>query len=130
MTEEEVYRLPFDIKRHKSLPYHTPIEIMIGPNGDISYALPSHQEFLIKKAMKRNGWTREQLMDACPPEYYFDFMRWLIPKSGDYIPVWESGILGYPLTMPQQTALKSLKLHGLYRGVIPKNSDISSDLML
>ena len=123
LTEEEVYRLPFDIKRHKSLPYHTPIEVMIGPNGDISYALPSHQEFLIKKAMKRNGWTREQLMDACPPEYYFDFMRWLISQSGGYVPVWEIGIPNYPLTKPQQAALLKLKLHGLYHGMVSGISD-------
>lgn len=119
LTEDEVYRLPFDIERHKSLPYHTPIEVMIGPSGDISYAFPSHQEFLINKAMKKNGWTREQLMDACPPAYFFDFMRWLIPESGGFIPVWEIGVLDYPLTKPQQAALRKLKLHGLYRGLIP-----------
>lgn len=122
MTEEEVFALPFDIERHKSLPYHIGLEAMISSDGQIEYALPSHQEFLIKKARERNGWTRQELMDACPPEYYFDFMTWLIPQSGGYIPVWESCILNYPLTKPQLAALRRLKLAGLYKGYIPKTS--------
>ena len=85
---------------------------MIAPNGAAVYALPSHQEFLVKRAMEMHNWTREELMDACPPEYYADFMNWLIPLSGGWIPVWPIGILNYPLTRPQVALLRSSKWLG------------------
>ena len=69
--------------------------------------------------MELHHWTREALMDACPPEFYGDFMRWLIPLAGGWIPVWPIGILDYPLTRPQVGLLRRLKLAGLYRGHIP-----------
>ena len=95
MTDDEILRLPFDIARHKAARY-LDLEIMVAPNGTAVYALPSHQEFLIKRAMELHHWTREALMDACPPEFYGDFMRWLIPLAGGWIPVWPIGILDYP----------------------------------
>ena len=119
MSEDELYLLPFSIERHKSVPYHLELEVMIAPNGEIEYALPSHQEFLIKKAMEANHWTRDELMAACPPEYHFDFMNWLIPQAGGFVPVWEIGVLNYPLTKEQVEALRKLKMAGLYRGYIP-----------
>ena len=120
MTEEEIFKLPFDIERHKSAPYHIALEVMISPEGDVAYALPSHQEFLIAKAMEINNWSRDELMEKCPPEYYADFMTWLIPRAGRYVPVWKCGVLRYPLTSKQISALKKLKLAGLYRGYVPK----------
>lgn len=119
MINDEFYDLPFDITRHKSIP-HLSLEVMIAPDGTISYALPSHQEFLIAEAMVRNGWTRQELMDACPKEYYGNFMNWLIPQSGGFVPVWDVGVLEYPLTKKQVGALRQLKMAGLYRGFIPK----------
>ena len=118
MTDDEILRLPFDIARHKAARY-LDLESMVAPNGTAVYALPSHQEFLIKRAMELHHWTREALMDACPPEFYGDFMRWLIPLAGGWIPVWPIGILDYPLTRPQVGLLRRLKLAGLYRGHIP-----------
>lgn len=115
---EEILAQPFDIQRHKAAKY-LELELMIHPNGDMVYAIPSHQEFLIQKAMELHGWTREQLMDACPREFYLDFMQWLIPTAGGWIPVWPIGILNYPLTHKQVAALRRLKMSGLYRGYIP-----------
>lgn len=51
------------------------MEVMISPDGEISYAVPSHQEFLIRKAMDANGWSRDKLMDACPPKFKNEGMR-------------------------------------------------------
>ena len=107
MTDDEILRLPFDITRHKAARY-LDLEIMVAPNGAAVYALPSHQEFLIKRAMELHHWTREALMDVCPPEFYGDFMRWLIPLAGGWIPVWSIGILDYPLTRPQVGLLRRL----------------------
>lgn len=118
MTDDEILRLPFDINRHKAARY-LDLEIMMAPNGTAVYALPSHQEFLVKKAMELQNWTREALMDACPPEFYTAFMNWLIPLSGGWIPVWPIGVLDYPLTRPQVALLRKLKMAGLYHGYIP-----------
>ena len=57
MTDDEILRLPFDISRHKSARY-LDLEIMMAPNGTAVYALPSHQEFLVKKVMELNNWSR------------------------------------------------------------------------
>lgn len=102
----------------KSL-FYSEFEVMIDPEGNIVKALPSHQEFLINKCMERLGFNRDLLMAACPPEYYFDFMRWLIPMSGGWIPVWNVGVMDYPVTKKQLAALKKLKLHGFYKGTLP-----------
>ena len=119
MDESELYRLPFSIERHKSMPYSVALEVVIAPDGKIEYALPSHQEYLIAKAMEKNGWTRQELMDACPPEYYFCFLDWLVDESGGYLPVWERWTVDATLTTKQRAALRRLKLAGLYKGYIP-----------
>lgn len=119
MDECELYRLPFSIQRHKSMPYHVSLEVVIAPDGTVEYALPSHQEYLIAKAMEKKGVSREKLMDECPPEYYFNFLEWLVDESGGYLPVWERWTVDANLTLQQKNALRKLKLAGLYRGNIP-----------
>lgn len=109
---------PFNIEKHKAT-FVNYLEICISTDGIIQYAIPSHQEFLIKMAMKNNNWTRDELMDACPKEYYCDFLKWLIPQSGGWIPVWENFVLHYePLTKSQINSLRKLKIHGLFNGKI------------
>lgn len=119
LDPEEVLSQPFSIERHKLCPY-LDLEVMIDVDGNIFYAIPSHQEFLIQKACQRNKWTRQQLMDACPPEFYFNFMEWLIEQSGGYIPVWEVAVTSHPVTKKQLAALRRLKMAGLFRGAFPK----------
>ena len=94
-------------------------EIMISAEGDIAYAIPSHQEFLIQKACEAKGLAREELYDDCPPEYYGDFFRWLSDQCG-WIPVWEIGTLNYPITEKQKAVLRRMKMAGLFKGAIPK----------
>lgn len=120
ISEYELYQKPFSIERHKSVCYHVPLEAIISPAGEIEYALPSHQENLIAKAMQQNGWSRQELMDACPPEYHFNFIDWLIEKSGGYIPVWEPCTVNKEITRKQAAALRKLKMAGLFLGKIPK----------
>lgn len=110
---------PYDIEERKKLPAYESNEVMISPNGAIVYAHPSHQEFLIQKAMERTGFSREVLMAACPPQYYFDFMEWLIPQSGGWIPVWDRGVLDHPVTQKQLAALKKMKINGFFKGKLP-----------
>ena len=76
------------------------------------------REFLIEKVKERHHWSQEQLMDACPPEYYFNFLTWLIMESGGYVPVWEKFVYG-PVNQLQHDALQQLKREKLYLGNIP-----------
>lgn len=111
---------PFDIKTHKENAHFLDgFEVMISPDGIIEYAMPSHQEFLIKKGMERTGLSKEDFENQCPKEYYGNYMEWLIKQSGGYIPVWETMYLSYKsLTTSQRNALKKLKINGLYKGRI------------
>ena len=117
MTEYEVLHGPFDVETHKKYVRNS-LEVMLGPDGTVHYAVPSHQEFLIEKVKERHHWSQEQLMDACPPEYYFNFLTWLIMESGGYVPVWEKFVYG-PVNQLQHDALQQLKREKLYLGNIP-----------
>lgn len=119
MDKYEILHQPFDIETHKQHFTHY-LEVMLAPDGSIHYAVPSHQEFLIKQVMRRRHCTREELDDACPPEFYFDYLNWLIPESGGYVPVWENFVYDYPLNTQQRSALCRLKEADLYFGDIPK----------
>lgn len=118
LSEEVIYSLPFSVELFRMLPYHPELEVMIAADGTIYYARPSHQEFLIRKAMERNHCSRDELMEKCPQEYHANFMVWLIEESGGYIPVWRKFFIGKTPTKAQKNALKKLKLEGLYRGKI------------
>lgn len=118
MTQQEVLHGPFDIELHKRT-FIDYFEVMLDVEGVVHYAVPSHQEFLIQKAMERNHWTREQLIAACPPEMQGWFLEWLIHESGGYIPVWQNFVLDYPLNAAQALSLSRLKAEGLFRGDVP-----------
>lgn len=118
MTEQEVLHGPFDIELHKKT-FIDYFEVVLDVEGVVHYAVPSHQEFLIQKAMERNHWTREQLIAACPPEMQGWFLEWLIQESGGYIPVWQNFVLDYPLNTRQLQTLAELKEEGLFCGAVP-----------
>lgn len=107
----------FDIAQHKER-FVNYFEVIILKDGTIEYAVPSHQEKLIEIVMEQNGWTREELYDNTPVEYYADFMTWLCLQSGA-ISVWNSYLIAPKISRKQIVKLKRLKLEGLYKGVIP-----------
>lgn len=110
----------FDIQKHKDT-YVNYLEIVIYPDGHIEYAIPSHQEKLIKIACHINNWNRSELNTKCPKEYYCDFLTWLCNITGcisvwdQYIIIPESGI-----TKQQYQTLLELKNNQLYFGDIPE----------
>jgi len=97
---------PFDIGLHKRT-FVDYFEVMLDTEGVVHYAVPSHQEFLIKRAMERNHWSREELNAACPKEMYGSFLEWLISQSGGY-------------NEKQIAILKKLRKEGLFCGKIPE----------
>lgn len=108
----------FDIEKHKQTFVHY-LEIVIDRDGHISYAVPSHQEKMIRTSCERLGVSRQQLYDLCSREMYWNFMKWLSEKSG-LMAVWESHHEVYKPTKKQIAMLRRLKLAGLYEGTIPK----------
>lgn len=106
----------FDPKLHKQTFIHY-LEVIIDENGKIMYAVPSHQEKMIKLVCEKLNVTREKLYEMCPEEYYFDLMTWLSRISGNCA-VWENQVIGDKFTAEQIKALQMLKNEGLYLGEI------------
>lgn len=116
----------FDVNMHRlKYPYYT--EVVILPDGDIQYAVPSHQEKLISICMDVLGVTRSELNDMCPKEYYADFGQWLCNISNT-VSVWYkfTMIPTAGVTIEQQKALQMLKDNHCYVGEVPKN--VRSDI--
>lgn len=107
----------FDIEQHKTH-YIDYLEVLIDWTGKISYAIPSHQEAMIREACERFGISRQILESLTPHSYYGDWMRWLSYMSGT-IAVYADGYQGEILTTPQGLALSKLKSEGLYFGDCP-----------
>lgn len=115
IDEQKVLRGKFDIETHKRTFVHY-LEVIIKEDGEIVYAVPSHQEKLINIAMKKLGVTRHQLYAMCPPEYVFDVCKWLCEITG-CVSVWNEFYIGKPNDI-QEWALRTLKFHKLYEGEI------------
>ena len=61
--------MKFDIEAHKAQ-YHNYFEVVVSPEGEVEYARPSHQTYLIEKAKKNLHLNREELDKSCPTEYW------------------------------------------------------------
>lgn len=105
----------FDLETHKEA-FVNYLEVIIREDGTVEYAVPSHQEKLIKIATKNLGLTKMQLFAMCPREYMFDVCRWLCQIT-NCVSVWDDFHIGKP-NETQQWVLQNLKYHGLYRGEI------------
>ena len=88
------------------------------PDGHIEYAVPSHQEKLIKVACEQLKLSREQLYAKCPPDYYLDVITWLCDIT-HCVSIWTDGIITSDttaLTKEQKETLNLLSKKGLYEG--------------
>ena len=106
----------FDVQKHKET-FINYLEVLIEPDGHVMYAIPSHQELAIKLACEAKGWTRERLGKECPPEYYFDFLPWLLSLTG-CISVWNDFYQG-EANEAQADKLVEMKRAGIYKGNLP-----------
>lgn len=113
--EQKVLHSPFDIEIHKKT-FINYLEVIIDENGTVHYAVPSHQEFLIKFACNKLCVDRDTLNEMCPKEYYFDFITWLCKITG-CIAVWDKGIQGRP-NRAQLIVLNKLRCENLYKGAV------------
>lgn len=123
VSETNTYGLQseFDIEKHKAhfIDY---LEVVILPNGEVQYAVPSHTTKAELLCMEKLGVTREELWKACPPQYMFDYLPWLLSICGA-VSVWNTFYtlgIGKELTRQQYLTLKELKMHGLFKGTVTR----------
>ncbi len=108
---------PFDMQKHKET-YTNYLEVILFPDGVIEYAVPSHQEKLIKVCCDKLNVSREELFKLCPEDYYFDVITWLCNISG-CVSIWNNGLTKSdcnPLTEEQVNKIKELQKEKLYTG--------------
>ena len=115
MSEKYSVYSEFDIEKHKET-FVNYLEVLIQEDGHVMYAVPSHQELAIQLACKAKGWTREELNKACPQEYYFDFLPWLLSLT-NCISVWNNFYVG-KANNAQISKLTEMKRAGIYKGSI------------
>lgn len=108
----------FDIQKHKET-FVNYLEVVIDVDGEIHYAVPSHQEFATSLACKKLNVSREELINMCPADYWLDYTTWLCSISNCVL-VWDRNIMYTSINLKQISKLKILKLNGLYHGNIPK----------
>lgn len=113
--QELTLSLPFDIKRHEKV-FTNYFEAIMYSDGYIEYAVPSHQEKLIKILCDKWHKTRDELTDMVPREYYCDMVTWLCQETG-CLSLWNKFYIGVP-NPKQIIRLKQLKLHKIYTGKI------------
>lgn len=111
----------FDLEKHKQT-YTDYMEVLIGEDGTIMYAVPSHQEKGVKLACARLNVSREQLDALCPREYWGDYMPWLC-MIAKVVFVWNDYCVAVNPTIMQIGALRRLKMAGVYHGPIPKDNE-------
>lgn len=90
MADKTMYILsqPFDIETHKKH-FKNYLEVIIDENATVHYAIHSHQEWLIRYAMKMLNLTREELSEQVPREYWLDMITWWT-KLTKCVSVWNN----------------------------------------
>lgn len=117
---EKTLHEPFSIETHKKVFTHY-LEVIIDSGGIVHYAVPSHTEWLLAKAMVVHNKTRDEIIDECPPEYMFNPVDWLASITG-CISVWERNYIGTPNDAQCKT-LNELHTAGLYIGSCSKHTE-------
>ena len=125
MSKYSVYS-PFDLEQHKAT-FTNYLEVLIDADGKVMYAVPSHQEKAVRLVMERLDCTREAVLAMCPPEYYFDYMNWLLMMAGNAMAVWDDMYMAPAPTLKQIGALRRMKMAGVYHGAIP-NISVKSEV--
>lgn len=115
MNIYDVLHNKFDIETHKRT-FVNYLEVVILEDGTIEYAVPSHQEKLVNIYMKKYNITREEVINRCPEEYYFNYTEWLCDET-KAVAVWDYFIQGQ-CNEKQQSVLELLRKEKLYKGEI------------
>lgn len=114
-TERDVMSKPFNIDTHKRT-FTDYLEVIIDEEGNVHYAVPSHQEWLIQEACKKLNKNVGELMNSIPRTYWCDMLTWLTNVT-NCVAVWDISYVGR-LNYAQRSQLELLQLSGLYKGII------------
>lgn len=114
MDKLKVLHSPFDVKVHKAT-FVNYLEVVILEDGTVEYAVPSHQEKMIRLGCEKHNLSRDEFYNLCPREYWFDVMTWLSMQTGA-IAVWDFKIEGVSPNKKQLETLDMLRKEGLYKG--------------
>lgn len=110
----------FDLELHKKK-YPCYLEVVITKEGEIMYAVPSHQEKALNLLCKNLNKTREEVFNMCPKEYYADLLTWICTISG-LVFVWYEQVFCVQPSKKQIEAITTLKESGVYAGFVPDES--------
>lgn len=106
MRDYDVYS-KFDLEKHK-MTFVNYFEAIILPTGEVQYAIPSHQEALIRLAFP--NFTRDEAWEQVP--IVEDPINFLLIKTG-CISCWSNFHIGAPCTPEQEEMLQILINEGL-----------------
>ena len=106
--QQRVLHGPFDLETHQKT-FIDYLEVCITPDGTICYAIPSHQEFMMNYWMKKEGITREEIINLSDEEPGVTAVEFLCKHTG-CICIWSNGWCGYGTPTPEQIqSLNKLK---------------------
>jgi hypothetical protein len=99
------------------------LEVVIDENGEIHYAVPSHQMFMENILKREFGEAEFKRMIMEDKEAWYDYLPWLC-KHTNCVPVWNEFYYGNPndkqlqkLQQLKETKYNGMKL-SLYQGKV------------
>lgn len=109
--QRRVLESPFNAELHAKT-FLCYCEVIIWPDGKIEYAIPSHNEIILKAYAQAHGLTREEAIEEARLRYGYDAMFQIMKELG-IIEVWYDNMHNEtPLTDAQYEALAMLLKHG------------------
>lgn len=107
MNKQKILHSPFDVETHKQN-FINYCEVIIWPDGKIEYAVPSHNEALIKAYAKQHGLSRDEAVEEARLRFGFYAIDSIMKETG-IIEVWYDYLHNEtPLTENQRSSLSML----------------------
>lgn len=118
-VEQKVLHSPFDIGTHKNT-FVSYLEVVISPEGEVEYAVPSHSEKLVAIFANQTGLdiqeAKQYIIETTANNGFMSTVDFLTRVTG-YISVWFNGyVAANPPTKQQLDKLKELFDAGVYSG--------------
>ena len=112
MNQQEILNSKFDFETH-SKNFICYCEVIITPNGEIRYAVPSHEQAVLKYLAEKNNMNIEEIIKEYNALPLCDIYDRLLEESGCIL-VWYDRYTYsrfHIITEKQFIALKNLELH-------------------
>lgn len=118
-VQQKVLHSPFNIETHKNT-FVSYLEVVISPEGEVEYAVPSHSEKLVEIFANQKGLdiqeAKQYILETTANNGFMSIVDFLTGVTG-YISVWFNGYVSEdPPTKQQLDKLKELFDAGVYNG--------------